>query len=369
MRQQALDDLAERVVKAGAAPAATCAVARRGNGGWELHTGAAGTLWPVATRPIHPDTPFDLASLTKPLVAVSCARAFTQGSVRPEQELKELLPELSSSPSASARLMDLLAHRAGLVPHLELFSPLREKRAFDRSEAMLRAARGRLPTVHAPTATPTYSDLGYLLVGLAVERGLGRPLEELTAQLVCEPLGIDIGSAATWLRRTSDFPNIVAPTEFQSWRGGVVHGQVHDENAWALGGHGLSGHAGAFGTCGSVARFGMAIVDALLDLPSPVEPAAARWVTRPRDGGTLRAGFDGKSEGHSMGGNLLSADAFGHLGFTGTSLWCDPRCATVTVLLTNRVCPTREHNLLRTLRPILHDGMMAWAGGQTVPAV
>jgi CubicO group peptidase (beta-lactamase class C family) len=138
---------------------------------------------------------------------------------------------------------------------------------------------------------------------------------------------------------------------------------VHDENAWALAGHGLAGQAGLFGVAESVARFGAAMLDALagrrLDWLTPPEVLP---LVRRRPGGSLRAGFDGKSGTLSAAGELSSSEVFGHLGFTGTSLWCDPVAETVTVLLSNRVCPTRENQKIREIRPGVHDALFRYAG-------
>jgi CubicO group peptidase (beta-lactamase class C family) len=139
-----------------------------------------------------------------------------------------------------------------------------------------------------------------------------------------------------------------APTETVAWRGGVVSGAVHDENAWALSALGGSGHAGVFGTVDGVLDFGLAV---LADLDR------LEWLVRERPGGTLRAGFDGKSAEGSSAGVRMGPRSFGHLGFTGTSLWIDPDAGVVVSLLSNRVCPTRDHVVIRSARPWAHDAL------------
>ena len=143
---------------------------------------------------------------------------------------------------------------------------------------------------------------------------------------------------------------VFAPTETVAWRGGAVVGAVHDENAWALTGRGGSGHAGIFGTIDAVLAFGAAALE-VFDAPD------FAWMTRERPGGTLRAGFDGKSPDASSAGERMGPRSFGHLGFTGTSLWIDPDARTVVALLTNRVCPSRENVGIRTARPWAHDAL------------
>jgi CubicO group peptidase (beta-lactamase class C family) len=156
----------------------------------------------------------------------------------------------------------------------------------------------------------------------------------------------DMGSA-----RQLDLKNrlaCVAPTEHVAWRGGEIRGHVHDENAWAISGDGASGHAGLFGT-----------IRALLEVGVIAEREAREhaWLVEPRDGGSLRAGFDGKSAPPetSSAGTVLGARTFGHLGFTGTSVWIDPDARIVVALLTNRVCPTRDNIAIRAARPRVHD--------------
>ena len=151
-----------------------------------------------------------------------------------------------------------------------------------------------------------------------------------------------------------------APTEEVPWRGGVVRGRVHDENAWALTGLGGSGHAGMFGTLGAVLAFGCAVLDGL-DGRGPFADADVRELTRERPFGSLRAGFDGKSEEGSSAGASFGPRAFGHLGFTGTSLWIEPDAGVVVVLLTNRVHPTRDNVAIRGARPGAHEALFVRA--------
>jgi CubicO group peptidase (beta-lactamase class C family) len=204
-----------------------------------------------------------------------------------------------------------------------------------------------------------YSDLGYILIGAALEAVSGAALDDLVQRKVAEPLAVEIAAAARWIVRlgTAGFERRVAPTEVVSERGGQLLGRVHDDNAWDLAGLGLAGHAGAFGTAGDVGRVGMAALDALAGRTSAwLDAAAVELMTRSRPGGSLRAGFDGATPNGSAGARF-GPRSFGHLGFTGTSLWCDPDAAVVVVLLTNRVCPTRENVLIRSVRPDVHSAL------------
>jgi CubicO group peptidase (beta-lactamase class C family) len=360
VRDPELDRIAERVVLAEAAPAASVAAACLQDGVWRLGSGNAG-----AARELGPTPIFDLASVTKPFVATTAARLAARGVLSLETPLGELLPEAAGTPSAEVPFVLFLAHRAGLEAHRTLFSPLLRGMAFERGAALREAAAARRPdaTGSPPSAgfSPLYSDLGYVLAGAALERVTGLELADLVEREVCVPLALAVHAARAWFAQDPEFLVHVAPTELVAFRGGSVRGAVHDENAWALSGYGLSGQAGLFGTAESVARFGAALLDAARGQGRGwLAAAALAPLIALRPGGSLRAGFDGKSGPMPAAGSRASDETFGHLGFTGTSLWCDPRAGRVSVLLSNRVCPTRDNVKLRALRPSVHDALFTW---------
>jgi len=221
------------------------------------------------------------------------------------------------------------------------------------SAALASACASRAGPMPAP---PLYSDVGYLLAGAAVARG---EVDDFLSEHAIAPLGLSaaLGSA----RRLGPSMARAVPTETVAWRGGEVRGHVHDENAWALAGDGACGHAGLFGTIDAVLRFGVHVLENV---------AAYEWLVREREGGTLRAGFDGKSREGSSAGSVLGPRSFGHLGFTGTSLWIDPDARVVVSLLTNRVCPFpgsaapgRANVKIREARPRVHDALARLAQG------
>ena len=349
-----------------AAPAAVVAAAVLRGGVWARGLGVAGSPRPGGA-PAGPGLVGDLASVTKPFTALAAARLARRGLIRLDAVLGELLIEARGTPSERAPLELLLAHRAGLAAHLLLYAPLLEGKAVDREGALRQAALARRPECEgAPPAegfAPVYSDLGYLLVGEALARISGEPLEAVIDREVSAFTGGRACSAATLAGRSP--PPEVAPTELVAFRGGLVKGEVHDENAWALGGRGVSGHAGLFGDAGDVLALGCALVEALSgERPGWLLPGELRPLVRPRPGGTLRAGFDGKSEAGSSAGSRFGPASLGHLGFTGTSLWVDPEAGLVGVLLTNRVHPSRASDGIRRARPAAYDAIAAWALGR-----
>lgn len=359
-----LAEIAQKLVIApGVAPAVVVATGISRVAGFEFAEGAA-----FETQRRKRDTRvfFDLASITKSFVAATVARLVQRGRLGFETPLHDLLPEARSSKTGSASLLSLLSHRAGLEAHRALFAPLLAGLPFERAAAIREALEGRRPECVVPMPPggypPVYSDLGFVLVGVALERSEQLPLDEIVEREVCSPLSLEVGSARILRARGTHFAERCMPTETVAFRGGEVRGVVHDENAWALSGHGLSGHAGLFGTAESVARFGAALLEARRGQSTWLEEKAFGPLLEERPGGTLRAGFDGKSADQSSAGSLAGPRTFGHLGFTGTSFWCDPDANRVLVLLTNRVCPTRNNLRIRAARPAVNDALYAFAG-------
>lgn len=367
-----LDALADWCVREkAAAPAAVVACVYRHGDTWNIDQGAAGCLAP-GLGPVDTDTVFDLASLTKPVFALAVARLVRLAFLDWDMPIDVLLRESHGTPSASVPLEMFLAHRSGLHAHLPLYEPLQKGAEVSRFETLRRAANARRPEcgdLSQPMPddgfAPVYSDLGYLLLGEAVARATRVMLDELVACQVCRYIGARLGSVRQHKRWNPGFLFRVAPTENVSWRGGLLCGAVHDDNAWAVAAEGMCAHAGLFATARDVAI----LCAAVLDVIHEATPAAANWLCkadiepliRKRKGGTLRAGFDGKSDTDSSAGNVCSESTFGHLGFTGTSMWIDPDNCTAAVLLTNRVYPDRENMTIKQVRPEVNDALFTWA--------
>ena len=364
-----------------AAPCASVAAAIRRGGAFRYGLGAAGVLWldgtpPPGAGPAPPATPstiFDLASVTKPLTALALARLERLGVLRRAEPLGAVLPELAATGSARISLDLLAAHRAGLDGHRPLYAPLLEGRRPDLAASLVIAADARREGCDGdppPDGFPAvYSDLGYLLLGAAIARRAGADLDEVIAREVTRPLGLwddaappgtsSIASARQHRLRDPAFDDRVAPTGDVSFRGGVIRGAVHDENAWALVGDASAGHAGLFGDALAVTRLGVAVLEALAgERPGWLTAGDLEPLLRPRPGGSHLAGFDSKSGPTPRAGTRFGARTFGHLGFTGTSLWIDPEAELVGVLLTNRVHPTRDApEGIRSARPAAYDAI------------
>jgi serine-type D-Ala-D-Ala carboxypeptidase len=359
--------LKHHVVQSGAAPGASAAVGTFAGGAWRFAVGHAGVQSPLCPNAVEARTLYDLASLTKPVFACALARLVRSGTLRWDTPLGDVLPLARESVSRDVPLIWLLSHRAGLAAHLPLYELPEASRGTgdaDRRALLLRVAGARRDECAGEPGRdghePLYSDLGYILLGVVMELVTGVPLDALIAREVLQPLGLGLGSARQFADRLGrpGFLRRVAPTETLVARGGQIHGDVHDDNAWLLARTGCSGHAGLFGEALDVARFGAAVLDGARGRQGGwLGDSELDTLLHERPGGSLRAGFDGKASVGSSAGGRFGRRAFGHLGFTGTSVWCEPDAQVVVALLTNRVCPSRQNLKLRVLRPALHGAL------------
>lgn len=281
---------------------------------------------PDLGTPITETTPWDLASLTKPMCTVACAMVLAgEGALDLAAPIRRWLPASASPASVRA----LLGHAAGCIAHVELFRWLRGARPSDPRAALVERAQ-REPVQF--TAAPVYSDLGFIQLGRIIELAAERPLEQAFAEYVAGPLGL--------AARFAPEP-IAGAVSTELDERGLVTGLVHDENCY-FGGR-ICGHAGLFGSIDDVARFAAAMV-------SPRDRFRPEVVERfftdaPSPGHTWRLGWDTPSPttpGISQAGDRWPrAGSVGHTGFTGTSIWLDVPRKRWFVVLTNRVHPTR----------------------------
>ncbi len=346
-------------VREGVAPGAAGACARFREGAWQVVEATSGLLEPGGSS-VQRDTPYDLASLTKPCVAMAALALVARGALDLGRPVVHYVPELAGTHGGAQTMAALLSHRGGLSPWGGLFELIPGPIASTETQAfMLREASSR--TAPDPMAEGSvYSDLGFLVAGEVLARVSGLALEKVVSREVTDPLGLTshIFYAATLgAEARAQLVSGVAPTEYCCWRGRVVRGEVHDENCAAYGG--VAGHAGLFGDVGGVLRFGMAMLDVLAGRSRWLESEMLRAALKPQPGGGHVIGWDTKSETGSSAGGLFSASSFGHLGFTGTSLWCDPERELCAALLTNRVHPTRDNQAIRAFRPRFHDDVVA----------
>jgi CubicO group peptidase (beta-lactamase class C family) len=289
-------------------------------------------------EPVEESTPFDLASLTKPLVTATLLVLMERdGRLDLEAPLDSVLEEARGSPIGSRSLLSLATHTSGLTPWAPLYL-----RASSREEYVAEIL-AQPPAV--PAGRTLYSDPGYILLGIVLERVSRRRLDQLFDERVARPTGVARTGFAAGGR---EFPDAAATErgnryerslageagKGHRWRHAIPRGEVHDANAHGLGG--VAGHAGLFGTAEEVARLGGEI---LRPRALPFDARARERLLRvapPSDGRTVGMVTAAWS---SAGRGILPADAPGHTGFTGTSLWLDVAADRCYVLLTNRVHP------------------------------
>lgn len=329
---------------------------------WHFVDAAEGSLG-AGTEELGPAACFDLASLTKPLIAALALRLAQSGRFDPDDELRRLLPEAEGHPLGGCRWTELMTHRSGLAawrpffegaPHAPGTSAARDWVLSELLTAYDPAQRG----------TAVYSDLGYMLVGWALERASGMSLPDLLRTELTAPLQLTEDLFFASARRDTDWLRRCVPTGWSAWRRRELCGEVHDDNCSLLGG--VAGHAGLFGTAAAVARFAASYMDAWQQRPSLFDPEAVRAATRARPGGSHKLGWDGVSEEGSAAGLRIDPQGFGHLGFTGTSIWCDPRRQAVLVLLTNRVAVSDDNAAIKAFRPRFYDAL--WEALDALPA-
>jgi CubicO group peptidase (beta-lactamase class C family) len=266
-------------------------------------------------EPISRETCFDLASLTKVIFTTTrILHLVDEGRIRLDDPLTVAIPDLRQYDldAAERRLTfrQCLAHRT----HLPAVEPLY---TYGQDPDTLRAFILQRVWQSGP---PVYSDINFMLLGIAIERLTGTPL-------------IDQPLPAGFTFRPD--PRLCAATERCTWRGRVIRGEVHDENAFALGG--ASGHAGLFGTVDAVLDFALSLLDGSALSPSSLE------AIRTRESEKRTIGWEGFHPGWH-GGDSCSAATIGHTGFTGTGLWIDVERRIAWSLLTNRVHPTRHRD-------------------------
>jgi CubicO group peptidase (beta-lactamase class C family) len=319
-----------------------------------------------------PDTRYDLASLTKVIATTAIAmRAVERGALDVVAPVAAYLPPGAPAWTAEVAVHHLLSHGSGLPGWEPLFQMLADASVPLGGVEAWEFVRERLLAIgplDPPGHTARYSDLGFLMLGWVLERALGADLRTLYQREVREPFGLGrldfrplgrVGPAELYPESAPD--PLIAPTEDCPWRGRVMVGEVHDENAWALGG--VAPHAGLFGTAAEVARFGSEVLAAWRGrskvLGQTMVRRFARRATRPL-GTTWALGWDTPSPGESSAGPTVSRRSIGALGFTGTSLWIDPARGAVVVLLSNRVHPSRAAEGIRGFRPRIHEAAFGW---------
>ncbi len=343
-----IETFIHEAIDAGAFPGAVVVVGDRES---VLYQQAFGTLTYDATaQHVEVHTIYDLASLTKVIAATPAVmHLYDRGKIDLQDPVSSYIDEFVNGQKADVTVRHLLLHTSGLPSWRDYY-----KEAENRKQMIQRVIETPLETV--PGTHYLYSDLGMILLGEIVERISGYRLDEYVERYIYKPLGMD----KTQFNPAPEKRDRIAPTEVDTlWRLELVHGVVHDENAYML--DGVAGHAGLFSTSSDLAAFAqMMLNDGSLEGVKIFEPETVRLFTRRSSDVVDRAyGWGVRSlDSYSSAGSKFSEDSYGHTGFTGTSIWIDPVQDIYVIFLSNRVHPDRANTRIVTIRPDLHDLVM-----------
>ena len=343
-RLATVDRVIERGIKAGGYPGAAVVVGRKGAAVWEKGFGRLG--WTEESGPVVAErTIYDLASLTKVVGTTTAVMIlFDEGKLHLDDRVSKFVPEFTGGGKENITLRMLLEHRSGLPAGRDLW-----RIAHTPEEA--RAAVISTPLFAAPGQYYEYSDLGADMLGFTVEAVAGEKLDIFLQRRVFSPLGM----TDTHYRPDASLRGRIAPTEIAPPRGYPLRGEVHDENAYALGG--VAGHAGLFSTVSDLSIFAQMMLNGGTYLGTRIisDSTVQLFTHRGSVVKSSRAlGWD-TCAGAFGCGKYLGGDAYGHTGYTGTSLWIDPDHDMFVILLTNRVHAAKARRPAKVISDVRAD--------------
>jgi len=357
-------ELIESAINTEVFPGAVALVAQRGKIVFLEHVGYR-SMVPERVSMTR-DTIFDLASLTKVMATTpAIMKLVDEGKLSLDRSLAEVLPQAALGDKRDLTFRLLLSHSAGLVDWKPFYEKLRDYPLKDRKK-LLREWIIEEPFVYEPGKGSLYSDLGFMLLEWVVEEKTGETLPEFVQKNFYGPLGLKrtffrggegrlvLGAAKEEFAATEDCP----------WRMRVLQGEVHDDNAWTLGGY--SGHAGLFSTAEEIYVMANMLREHYSGKREDYfKPETVREFFRRQDivqGSDWALGWDTRALEGSSAGKYFSRDSVGHTGFTGASIWMDLEKDVMAILLTNRVHPKRDNDKIKQFRPLFHDSIMEELG-------
>lgn len=348
-REEQIDQLIQRELEKGTFPGAALGIVNDKKVLYKKSFGYA-QLEPDEIK-IKENTIFDLASLTK-VVATTTAimQLIKMGQINLWDSLKHYYPELPSGQKEEITIFHLLTHTSGFPAIIRLWN-----QGLNYEEKIKRVLNN--PLEDKVGGKVIYSDLNFILLGDLIWRVTGKRLDEYAKQHIFQPLEMKMTTFNPLKNLPYTGAKDYAATEMCKWRGRIMIGEVHDENAFSF--DGVSGHAGLFSTIDDLGKFMQMLLNngiykGVRGLSSrSVGMMSKDWT--PNLGNHRGLGWDLIKNSHSSGGVFFSEAAFGHTGFTGTSIWIDPLLKIGVALLTNRVHPTRENKQIIAFRPLLHN--------------
>jgi uncharacterized protein YbbC (DUF1343 family)/CubicO group peptidase (beta-lactamase class C family) len=340
-----------RSIKDSAFPSAAVAVLLKGK---LVYQEAFGTLTYAQNSPkTSIEAVYDMASLTKVLATTTCfMKLYDEGKIKLDDSVTKYIPEFSANGKGKVRIANLLLHNSGLAA----FRPYDQQ--VQGADAAMQALYNE-KLVYQTGDSMVYSDLGFITLGEIVKRVTGKPLHTYFAENIARPLGL---TSMMFVPSGDVLARCVPTEEDKLWKQAFTRPLVHDPRAALLGG--VAGHAGLFASVGDIAMLMQVIYYAEQNKEAGksafIKPETVKlFTTRFNSKGSTRAiGWDTKGEGKSSCGDMFAPTSFGHTGYTGTSVWCDPTSDVCVIFLTNRVHPTSENIKIRAVRPAVHDAVI-----------
>jgi CubicO group peptidase (beta-lactamase class C family) len=336
-----IDHVVMRGIQAGGYPGAAVVVGRKGAAVWQRGFGRLD--WSQDSPAVNPtESIYDLASLTKVVGTTTALMIlYDQGKVHLDDPVSKYVPEFAGGDKDLVTLRLLLEHRSGLPAGRDLWR-------IARSPEEAREAVIQTPLAYHPDQYYEYSDLGADMLGFVVEAASGQRLDQFLADHVWKPLGME----DTFFKPADSLRERIAPTEVNPPRGYPLKGEVHDENAFALGG--IAGHAGLFSSASDLAVFAQMMLNGGQYNGTRIIADSTVGLFTTRAARTRALGWD-TCAGDGSCGKYLSERAYGHTGFTGTSLWIDPDRDMFVILLTNRVHAARARRPAKVISDVRAD--------------
>ena len=360
--QETIKTLFEKASTDDVAPGGNVAIIKNGNVESFVSCGVLGR-GPTETRPVDKDTRYDIASLTKPICTTTLAMlAVDKGVLDLNKSLGFYLRQAKGSPFEDVNISELLGHSSGLPAHFRFFEAAWKKHgvSYTMPDHELIALILASSKAYTSGSKSVYSDLGFILLGKILESIYSAGLDHVFKTFVTDPLEL-VSTSFHRISKSSIDPEHsehIAPTENCESRG-RLKGVVHDENCHLM--DGVAGHAGLFSTLGDLTKVLLAWTGAFHGESGFIKPETIKhfWQSSAAQNTSWKLGFDTPSTttGVSHAGDKFSRSSIGHLGFTGTSIWCDPTPQNAVIILTNRVYDSREPVGIKSLRRALMDSI------------
>lgn len=354
--EEQIINLLNEGIETGVYPGAVLLIAQGGQVLFLKSTGILSTVSPQIKTKIN--SIYDLASLTKPLATTLAIMGLVdRGIIYLDMILEELLPEPVPVDKRNISIRLLLCHSSGLPDWKPYYSELIKYNSDDRKN-ILRQWVLQEPLEYFPGTDSKYSDLGFMLLEWIIEKSSGMKMHEFLSKYYYIPL--NLGRSFLMKQKAPVSLDEIAATEDCLWRKKIIHGEVHDENAYALGGY--SGHAGLFGCAEDI----FSLLNMLREHYYAEKEGffnsqtVQQFFSRQNicENSNWALGWDTPSIGASSSGKYFSSKSVGHLGFTGTSVWMDLEKDVIVIFLSNRVHRTRENIKIKLFRPRLHNLIM-----------